>query len=204
MMNLMRGDADTGIYAAAARLSEGIYFLPAVVMSAIFPFVIRWKAHPHQFENNLQGLFDTFAMMAGGFALFVSVSAGLIIGLLYGDSFDGSVPVLRVHVWACLFVFMGEVLSKLLIIERFYVFSFCRHLVAATVNVGLNWILIPAYGPFGAAVATLLSYGTAHTLMVWLYRPTRPYGKRMLVALWPLRSLPSAVRFVQSLRTAHD
>ena len=74
-------------------------------------------------------------------------------------------------------------------------------LVAALLNLGLNWLWIPRFGLLGAAWATLLAYGVALVLGWWLGRRVfplpllpvdalKPAGAAlvMALALWPCRA----------------
>ena len=184
MLGNLQGPDSVGAYAAAARLSEVWYFVPVAIATAVFPALIQSRELGSVvYARRVQRLLNLMIWLSVPLAIAVSLGSGIIIELLYGARFADAAPMLAIHVWAGPFVFLGAVLSKWLITEGFLKFSFVRHGMGAAVNVIANLALIPALGGVGAAIATLLSYAAASFLACFLYRPTRPIARMMLVAL---------------------
>jgi O-antigen/teichoic acid export membrane protein len=46
MVKMMLGNEATGLYSAAAKLSEGWYFLPTIIVSSVFPALVRAGSWP--------------------------------------------------------------------------------------------------------------------------------------------------------------
>ncbi len=184
MLGRMSGATEVGVYSAAVRLSETWYFIPLAVASSVFPALVRSKDRDRKIYNDrLQRLYDLMIWLALAVAIPVSLAARPLVGVLYGAQYQGASTILTVHVWACLFAFMGAALSKWLINEGLLKFSLARHTLGATANVGLNLFLIPRYGGLGAAVATLVSYSTSNWLACFIFPTTRSAGKMMARAL---------------------
>lgn len=191
MLGRMVGSAEAGVYTAAAKLSESWFFIPLALAGSVFPAMIRSKELGEKLYNQrMQRLFDTMVWMALAIAVVVSPLARPIIGLLYGREYAAAAPILKVHVWACLFTFMGAALSRWLVNEGLLTFSFTRHAFGAAANIALNLFLIPRYGGLGAAFSTLISYATAHWLACFTSSSTRGAGVMMSLALVvPARTL---------------
>jgi O-antigen/teichoic acid export membrane protein len=81
-----------------------------------------------------------------------------IIKLLFGIQYQFAGNVLRIHIWASVFVFLGVATGRYLITENYTKISFLRTFMGGIVNVILNIILIPKFGINGAAIATVISY----------------------------------------------
>ena len=96
--------------------------------------------------------------LAIAIALPATFLANDIIKLLFGAQYQAAAGVLRIYIWAGVFVFLGVVSSQYLVAENYTKISFFRTLIGAIVNVILNIVLIPKYGINGAAFATLISY----------------------------------------------
>ena len=96
--------------------------------------------------------------LAIGIALPISFLANDIIRLLFGVQYYDAASVLKIYIWAEVFVFLGVASSQYLIAENYTRILFSRTFIGAIVNVTLNIILIPKYGINGAAFATLISY----------------------------------------------
>ncbi len=186
-----------GIYSAAARLSEIWYFVPNMLMSAAFPTLLRLrKGDVGAYQRKLQDILDLLAAAGTLVAIAVSLSAWFIIPALYGNDFTGAVPIIMIHIWAGVFVFMRAVLSKWLIAEELYILSLVTHGAGAVINVGCNWILIPKLGGVGAAIATLVSYATAGYLSLLLDRRTRGMFWMMTKSLVWFRRTPEALQLL--------
>lgn len=182
--------AEVGIYSTAARLSEVWQIFPVVFMSAVFPSLLRMRdADRPQYEKRVQDLLDISAISGTVLALGVTATAWFVIPLLFGSDYVGSVPILLVHIWSAVFIFMRAVLSKWILSEGLYIFSLVTQASGAVSNVLLNLWLIPAFGGMGAAWSTLVSYSVASYFSLLLSSRTRPFFWRMTKSVfWILRS----------------
>lgn len=152
-----------GQYAAAARLSEAWYFIPIVLASSLFPAIINAKKHSNQlYLDRLQKLYDLMVWSAIAIAIPVTFMSDWLINFLYGAQYNQAGSVLTIHIWTSIFVFMGVVFSRFLTAENWTKKALYRTLLGATINVILNFILIPLYGIEGAALATLIGQFTAN------------------------------------------
>lgn len=174
MLKWMVGNESVGIYAIASSLSEVWYFLPAIIVTSLFPKIIEMKENnTANYNNRLQQLFDFLFIMAFSLAIFVSFIANDLILFLYGEQYIESGVILSIHIWAGIFIFMRALFSKWIIIEDVLMFSLITQGFGALINVVLNLILIPQYGVYGAAFATLMSYATASYFSLFFYMRTR-------------------------------
>ena len=158
MIKEMLDSKAVGNYAAAVRLSEAWYFIAMVVSSSLFPAIVNAKKVSKElYYERLQKLYDLMVLLALSVAIPVTFLSDWIINFLYGSEFSTAVDVLKIHIWAGIFVFLGVASSKWFIAENLQKYSFYRVLSGSVVNVILNFILIPKFGIKGAAVATLIS-----------------------------------------------
>jgi O-antigen/teichoic acid export membrane protein len=196
MLASMGTAAEAGVYAAAARLSEIWYFVPALLMTAMFPTILKLKeGAPERYQKRLQDIMDCLAALGMSIAVVVSFGSPFIIHILYGPKFAAAAPMLSIHVWSGVFIFMRALLSKWMITEDLYIFSLVTHGIGAIANVLLNIVLIPKFGGMGASVATLISYATVSYFSLLVHRKTWPMFLMMSKALfWP-RRLPEVVAF---------
>ncbi len=111
--------------------------------------------------------------MALSLAVFVSFIANDLILFLYGAEYETAGNILSIHIWAGIFIFMRALFSKWIIIENVLMFSLITQGFGALTNMVLNFILIPQYGVYGAAIATLISYAMASYFVLAFYAKTR-------------------------------
>lgn len=181
MLAHLASERALGIYSAAVKVSEVGYFVPGILATSLFPSIVRTQELGTDAYNiRRQHYFDLSVVLAVAIALPTTILAGPIIHLLYGDKYTEAVPILCALVWATLFVFTGGARQQYLIAEGHMKFSFAATLVAAILNVVLNIFMIPRYQGFGAAIATLISYGLSAMFSSFFYKPTRLMGWEQL------------------------
>ncbi|MBS9903564.1 flippase [Vibrio alginolyticus] len=174
MINNMLGSIDVGHYAAAVRLSEVWYFIPMIISSSLFPAIINAKNISEElYYSRIQKLYDLMAWMAIAIAIPMTFLSSWLINMLYGEQFSESGGVLMIHIWSAVFVFLGVASSKWFIAEGLQRYSFYRTLLGAVLNIGMNLILIPLHGIYGAAIATLVSQIVASYLFNLINKKSR-------------------------------
>ncbi|WP_010179989.1 flippase [Glaciecola sp. HTCC2999] len=191
MINHMLGSVEVGKYAAAVRLSEAWYFIPVVISSSLFPAIINAKKISKElYYSRIQKLYDLMAWMAIAIAIPMTFLSDWVIDLLYGKEFVQAGKVLMIHIWSSVFVFLGVASSKWFIVEGLQKYSLYRTLFGAILNILLNFVLIPMYGIYGAAVATLLSQIFACYLFNVVNRKSRrTFVLHTNALLFPFRKL---------------
>ena len=184
MITHLRGSAENGIYSAATRISEIWYFVPGIIVPAVFPEIIRSRERSAaEYNNRLLRLFSIMAFIFFIIAIPISLASERIVSFAYGASFDGAARILQVHIWAALFVFWGVAQEPWNVSEGLFKLTLGRTLFGALSNILLNLVWIPKYGGIGAAYATLLAYGVA-TILGNLFHPkTRPVFNLQLKSL---------------------
>ena len=182
MLQQMAGDREVGIYAAATRLSEVWYFLPVVIVASVSPSIIKCRAaDPDLYISRFRQLYFLMVWLAIGVSLPFSLLSGWIVGVLYGIEFKEAAPVLAIHLWASVAVFLGVASNQYLLVEQLQKISFYRTLIGLVCNIALNLILIPRMGAMGAAIATIISYFTA-VFSLLFFKTTRRHTVCLLVA----------------------
>lgn len=158
MIKEMLGDYDVGIYSAAVRLSEAVYFIPMLLGASVFPAIINAKKLGDElYHKRLQRLYTFMVWLAIFIALPMTFLSTWLVTLLFGKSYILAGRILTIHIWASVFVFLGVAFSKYLLAENLTRVAFQKSFLGALTNVLFNFILIPKYGGPGAAIGTLLS-----------------------------------------------
>ncbi|GAB5413439.1 MAG: flippase [Congregibacter sp.] len=158
MLGQMLGDEAVGIYSAAVRISEVWYFIPMVITASVFPAILEAKdLSEARYYAQLKHLFNLMSIISLPGALLLSLMSPFLVATLFGDSYAAAAGVLAVHVWAAFFVFLGVASSKWFLAEGLQKLLFLRTVINAVINIALNYLLIPEYGPIGAAIALLIS-----------------------------------------------
>jgi polysaccharide transporter, PST family len=175
MLGEMVGDRAVGIYSAATRISELWYFIPTAIVSSIFPSIIESKKSGEgAYYGQIQTMFDLVTALALFIIIPVSLFSGTLVRLLYTDAYASAGPILAVHIWSALFVFVGVAQSSWHVAEGLTKLSLWKTLGGAVINVVLNLLLLPRYAGLGAAIATLIAYAFAAFASNAIHPRTRP------------------------------
>jgi O-antigen/teichoic acid export membrane protein len=174
MIKEMLGSEAVGQYAAAVRLSEAFYFIPVVIAASLFPAIINAKKVSEElYYARLQKLYDFMVWMAIAIAIPMSFASDWLVKILYGTHYYEAGPVLLIHAWAGILVFLGVASGKWYISENLQILYFWRVFCGMIINIILNLILIPKYGINGAAYSILASYTVAAYLFDMFNYKTR-------------------------------
>ena len=155
MLRWMRGDSETGRYAASFRLLEMLAVVPAIAMSATFPALSRDIVNnPARARQVHRMALATLGGLGLLIALVFGFAADWIVLLLYGPEFAGSAPVLRVLGVSISLMFVNYLETHMLVALGLVRWQMSVAMTLCLVNVGLNLCWIPEFGAVGAAWAT--------------------------------------------------
>ena len=174
MIKEMLGDKEVGLYSAAVTLSGIWYFIPMIITQAVFPAIINAKKQSEElYYMRLQRLYSFMAWAAICIALPMTFLSDWLVTLLYGEAYKIAGQVLMINIWGGVFVFLGVSSGCWYLTENLQRLSTVNTTMGAVANESLNFILIPRYGIYGAAVATVLSQATSAYLMNLVFHETR-------------------------------
>ena len=184
MLKHMLGDmgaSAVGQYSAALKLSEVWYFIGPVLTGSFFPAIVNAQKKDRKlYLSRLQQYYNLMVWVALAITIpMVTLGPWILTqDFLFSDKYAAAGPVLVIHIWTLVFVFLGLASSKHLIAENQQRMELNRTMVGAAVNIVLNFILIPRYGIKGAAFATLISQAIA-SYLAYLFFPKYWYVFRM-------------------------
>ena len=174
MLKEMLDAKAVGVYASAVKLCEAWYFVPTAVMASLFPAVIEARKKSETvYDERIQKLYDLMVWGSVAIALPTTLLADWVILILYGTDFQEAADVLRIYIWAGVFVSLGVASSKWLVSENLQRYLFYRTALGAVLNISGNLWLIPIYGIRGAGFATLISYFIVAYASLGFFKKTR-------------------------------
>ncbi len=184
MLGALAPEAQVGYYAAAVRISEVWYFVPAAIVSSVFPRIVELRAGDEtQFQLKLQRLYNLLAFLGYAVAVPVTLLAPWLVRLLFGSAYQPAAPLLAVLIWAGLFANLTVARNAHFIALDWGRAQLWTASAGAIANILLNLLLIPRYGAMGAAAATCLSYWVAAHGACYASRSLRPTAAMMVRAL---------------------
>jgi polysaccharide transporter, PST family len=184
MLRYLVGPTAVGIYSAATRLTEIWFFVPTALASSVLPALLRARDRGEAaYHDRLQRYFDLSAGAAYALSLPMALAAPWLVRLAYGWPYDDAAPIVAVHIWSSVFVFLGVARGQWLVNEGLQRFYLAATIAGAVANIGLNLVLIPRWGGLGAAWATLISYAIAAWLASYFHPEVRPAATMQTRAL---------------------
>lgn len=175
MIKWMIGDVATGNYGVAVRLSEMWNFIPIAICGSLFPAILNAKANSEeQYLRRLQRLFDLMVMLSIAIAIPMTFLSDFVVRFLFGDEYTTAGTVLAIYIWSSVFTFLGVANGKWIISENLQLHRMASYMIAAVLNIILNYVLIKSIGIYGPAISTLISYSFAVYFSLLFSRRTRP------------------------------
>lgn len=204
LLSFFAGDAATGVYAAAAKLVTFLCFIPSALTQALYPYLSRLAANANADPGKAAARSIRYlALLSFPAAIYIFLRAGAIVDLAYGAGYGEAARLLAVLALTLPFVFASYPAAVALNAVRKERANTAVAAGGAAVNVAVNLILVPLWGPLGAAVtflATELSQGVARLglLRLWLGRlglltslaRIVPAAAAMALATYFTRALP--------------
>ncbi|MDB5146690.1 MAG: flippase [Mucilaginibacter sp.] len=201
MLQNISGVKEAGAYATVASLSEAWNFVPIVIVTSLFPAILNARRDDiDRYKKRIQHLYDLMVYLSVPVAIVVTFVSPLIYKL-YHPEYAYAAPVLSVHIWSGVFVFLGTANGQYLIAENLNKLTFVRTGFGAIVNIVLNLMLIPKMGMMGAAIATLAAYASS-TFFIILIPKTHQQGLNMLKSLFLINFIQNFFnRFVYKIKS---
>jgi O-antigen/teichoic acid export membrane protein len=204
MLHRMASDAALGQYAAAVRISELFEALPAAFGSSLFPLLVISIADLPRFRRHLDLGYRYMILASVALSIAFCTGARPILGLLYGAKYAAAAPLLAILIWSEVAVFFGSTLANAMLAAGLQRIVLWPTIAGAVVNIGLNLYMIPHYGAWGAAWATVIAYWTCWTVAFLPFRECREIvwvGLRLLI---PFTAVALAVTGLSFLAPVGD
>jgi O-antigen/teichoic acid export membrane protein len=158
VLSKLAGDAAVGSYSAAFRVANGLAFMGFAFSGAVYPLFSRlFVSSSERLVRALELSFKYMVILALPVAAFGAAFGTQVVLLVYGREYSGAVPVLRLLVWWGAFASVNSLLSNYLISAGRPGMVTAQTGIALAVNLGLNFMLIPAFGATGTALAIAVS-----------------------------------------------
>lgn len=156
VMELVSSERETGLFAAAFRLTEVIAGVPYLLVSSAFPILARAARDDHlRLRYALQRLFDVGVLLGAGVAVMLLTGAPFAITVVTAgqDEFKAAIPVLRIQSVALLGTFLIATWSFALLSLHRYRGLLIANGSALVLVLSLTLLLAPAHGARGTAIA---------------------------------------------------
>ena len=206
MLSKISGDRELGYYGAAYTIIElVISFIPLMLVNSAFPVISeKWKTN----KEEVRTIFNTL----GKYLLFfgIPIAAGLVIlgervsVVLFSKSYEKAGVILSLLGGSVCVFFITVLIGWCLTAMENQRAVLVSTTIALFINVGLNLILMPLYGAYGAAISNIVSeLGQLFFMTIAICRViTVDFHKAVPRMLLPLFLMIATICFIQHIATA--
>ncbi|MEK7473472.1 MAG: flippase [Patescibacteria group bacterium] len=178
ILKVVHGSEALGEYAVAYKLTYALQFMPMAFVAALYPGLSHAARHDKgAIPGIMKGSQRLMLLASVPMTALLSALSGRLIYLLYGERYAGSIPALTILPWVLIPIFLDFPIGSLLNSTRRAHLKTSAMGVAMVVNVIMNFLLVPSYGPVGAAWAGVVSFWVLFLVGWW-------YVRRDMVLSW--------------------
>lgn len=179
---------EVGQYSVALKMIEALGFLPVIVQKSLAPAITRAKLESREkYEDRLLNQYRLMFLMFLVTAVPLFLLARPVIVLFFGPEFEPAGVLLGWFSIRLLFTNMGMGKASFITNESLFKYSLITAVVGASLNIAINYLLIPTMGSFGSIWASVISFTVSLMLMDLLFKDTRAnFGWMMkaMVSFW--------------------
>ena len=186
MIKMMLGNAENGYYSTAITIAGISSFIFSALIDSLRPVIfVNRKVSQKKFEKSMSLLYSIIIYLGLAQSIFITLSADLIISIIYGEAYMEAIPILKIITWYSAFSYMGSVRNIWILAEEKQRYLWIINLSGAILNVLGNFILIPIMGSSGAAIASVFTQFFTNFLLCFIIKPIRDIIKIIWVSLNP-------------------
>ncbi len=168
ILNFLAGPASVGIYTVAVRLAELVWLLPNAVGTVIFQRASA--SNPEQMNTFTPRILRWTVVLTAVTGVGIALLGRLAIRVVYTEAFLEAYQPLLWLLPGTVLLGGAKVLANELAGRGFPLYNGISVGIALVVTVCLDLLLIPSYGPTGAAIASSAAYGSSFMACSLLWR----------------------------------
>lgn len=150
--------AKVGLYSVAVSVAQLFWMIPNPIASVLQPYLNSPDKTRRLVKFKLYSRLNTSLVVIGACIAFFL--APLLIPLVYGDEFAGSVLALQILLPGIVFSCLSKIFSILILNSGKVYYNLLATAIGLIITIVLDFTLIPKYGIIGASIATSCTYAS--------------------------------------------
>ncbi len=147
-----------GIYNFAYQIFKGLIMISFMINTYFVAFVGKNITNEAAISNYLKQKRGTFILIIFALLLISAICVIPFVRLLFPPSYTRSIPIILILLFTSIFGFYVSFVIPIYNATKNYKLKQLLLVLQVVLNLGLDILLIPSFGIYGAAVATLVSY----------------------------------------------
>ena len=185
----LKSKTEVGLFHGIYKIVQTLEFVVEGSLQAVFPIFSRhYGSSQGSFDLAYEKSFKFLAIIGIPFAIFLSFFSHEVITLVLGKKFVAAVPALRILSWVLAFMFLSNLMEGALIAGGRQRISTLVAVIALTINIIFDFLLIPRWSIIGASIATLITEFTMTVLSLYYVQKLITRKKVFREALKPICS----------------
>lgn len=185
IIGLFRDSSDVGIYSLSYNIADrSLMLLVTLFVMASGPISVRvWENDGEQESRRFVAeVTRLYLLTCVPLVVGLSVLSKLVVGVMAGAGYEGGYRIMPFVLLGVLFMGLEQRYQSGLLFHKKTGLITLSTITAGVVNVALNFLFVPRYGYFAAAITTPTSYAVLLLLTRW-------FSRRVFVWEFPWRSL---------------
>lgn len=184
MLEQMLNETAVGYYTAATKVAQMWSFVLTALINSARPLIISARKQNYDvYVKQNKRLYAAILWIGIAVAAVMTIGGKWIVLLMYGEEYLPATSSLQISAWYTMFAMLGTARGIWIVCENKAKYVKYYLGIGAVLNIILNYLFIPAFGPGGAAAATLITQIFTAVLAPALFKETRVYTKYVLQAL---------------------
>ena len=158
MIGTMLNVDEVGVYSISVQMVSVVAMIISPIQVSIFPRMLEWYNSNRKFYYaKYQALSSFFSWMSVIIIIVSFIVAPFLFNLFFNDSYSNSLNVFNIHVIGTFFMYNAVLRSSHFTLTKGTKVLMKSQILAVFINIGLNYLLIPEIGIYGAAIATVIT-----------------------------------------------
>jgi len=158
MLSIMLDSVAVGIYSAAFKIIQILWFLPHMYVTYALPIITKIiKEKIEELGNYISNVLAYLFVLIGFIVLVALSYTEDILNLLFGEEFSGGALTLTILLFSFIVLVVKTVFGNVLVAMREENYLLKLSIFCSVFNVLANLLLIPFIGIIGAAISTLIT-----------------------------------------------
>ena len=184
MLKQMLDESAVGYYSTAVTICGMWTFVLSAIIDAMYPTIIQsFKEDKKVFERKNRQLYAIVFYLSVAVSLAFVIFGDIAINILYGKAYSPAALPLKIITWYTAFSYFGVARSAWMVCNEKQKYLKYMYIFAAILNVVINAVMIPVWGPSGAALASLITQIFTSIILPYCIKDLRPNAKLMIEAI---------------------
>ena len=184
MLKHMMDEEAVGFYSTAVAICSMWTFVLSAIIDAMYPTIIQsFKVDKKVFDKKNRQLYAIVFYVTVFVSLMFVLFGDFAIYLLYGKAYLPASTPLKIITWYTAFSYFGVARNAWMVCNEKQKYLKYMYVFAAILNIAINSVLIPLWGPSGAAFASLVTQVFTSIILPYCIKELRPNAKLMLEAI---------------------